>query len=119
MKVIDLLNMIANGDKLPDRVYFWDREYILDKEYNCYLHQIDGNKFIDLLDNNNDDLQCFLNDNINCIKPPKEKIKKLHPINILPSLCGSEKKRKQFEIDSRIEQLFDKVNEIIDELEDK
>ena len=33
MKVIDLLNKIANEENIPDAVMFWDREYILDKEF--------------------------------------------------------------------------------------
>ena len=64
MKIIELLNKIANEEEIPDAVMFWDREYILDKEYNCYLYQTGGNQFIDLMDNNNDNFTCFLNDEV-------------------------------------------------------
>ena len=98
MKVIELLNKIANGEDIPNVIMFWDREYILDKEYSCYLNQIDGNTFIDLMDNNNDNFQCFLNDEV-------------YPVE-------TNWYRKNSEYKKKYQQLLEKVNRVNQEMDE-
>lgn len=117
MRVIDLLNKIANGKEVPKKLCFWEREYIYDKEYNCYLHQVAGNEFIDLLDNNNDDLQSFLNDEVEILdNEEKEKPLTKKDVEALGYACGEIKKcfengwnksleNKPFKEDNKIEKL--------------
>lgn len=68
MKIIDLLNKIANGEKVPKTILFWDKEYKLDDEYKCYMHKISEDIFDDLMNNNNDELDEFLNDTVEIIE---------------------------------------------------
>ena len=87
MRVIDLLNKIANGEEVPKKLCFWEREYIYDKEYNCYLCQVADNEFIDLLDNNNDDLQSFLNDEVEILEEETKPLTK-QDLEALGYACG-------------------------------
>ena len=100
MKVIDLLNKIANGEEVPEEIWFWDRKYIFDKDYECYMCQTGFNEFIDLLDNHNDNLSCFLNDDVEIVE------EELEPINIEEFLQVRKTKKILF--------LVNKINEIID-----
>ena len=113
MKVIELLNKIANGEEVPKIIRFWEREYILDEEYNCYLHQCGGNDFIDLLDNNNDDLKCFLNDEVqvefNSYK--KRNNNKILPIDI-DEIYGKDFIECKYVIVSKIKEIIDILNEV-------
>lgn len=103
MKIIDLLNKIAKGEEVPKIIKFWEREYILDEEYNCYLHQTGGNEFIDLLDNNNDDLQCFLNDEVEIIEEDKEE-------NEIPNINLDNMKDIGVKVGKAYRELFEGLN---------
>ena len=124
MKVIELLNKIANGEKVPKVIYFWEREYIYDEDYNCYMHQTGANEFINLLDNDNDDSYCFLNDEVQLSR--FEDVEVLEHEEI-PLLKWNEKSSYNQEVDtkkvqkillSRSEQLKSRINEIINRLND-
>jgi len=116
MKIIDLLNKIANGEKVPKVIYFWEREYIYDEEYNCYMHQTGANEFINLLDNDTDDSYYFLNDEVEIIGeniPVKidQNDREWHYLH--------NTKKTTEEIADNLEHLRQKINEIIDYLEEK
>lgn len=124
MKVIELLNKIANGEKVPKVIYFWEKEYIYDEEYNCYMHQTGANEFINLLDNDNDDSYCFLNDEVQLSRFGDVEVLEHEEI---PILKWNEKSSYNQEVDtkkvqkillSRSEQLKSRINEIINRLND-
>ena len=37
MKVIDLLNKIANGEKVPEKIKYRNKIFIYDKDNQCYI----------------------------------------------------------------------------------
>lgn len=124
MKVIELLNKIANGEKVPKVIYFWEREYIYDEEYNCYMHQTGANEFINLLDNDTDDSYCFLNDEVQLSRFGDVEVLEHEEISLLK---WNEKSSYNQEVDtkkvqkillSRSEQLKSRINEIINRLND-
>lgn len=96
MKVIDLLNKIANGEEMPKKIYCFDREFYL-KE-NTYF----GDTFTLMHYIQEEDL----NDEVEVIEEEK-KIKKLIISNL-----------HNIVIIKKTNEIIDKLNEIIDYLEE-
>ena len=96
MKVIDLLNKIANGEEVPKKIKYNDLEYELDKEQDDYMLVYAG-----LLD----DINTFnqLNDEVEIIEEDKK-------IEMLPMIEEDELYVAYLEIN----QTRRKINEIID-----
>lgn len=100
MKVIDLLNRIVKGEKLPKKIRFnnieWNRVY--GEKNVCYIDEYDSDFFLYFFRNN---LDFTLNDEVEIIEKPKN-IKKLDEsnTNILTNIIENRKK----------------INEIIDKL---
>lgn len=69
MKVIDLLNKIANGEEVPKKIKYRDWLYEFEKDCNDYLCQYDS-----LLYRENDDVKQFLNDEVEMIEEGIEKL---------------------------------------------
>ena len=67
MKIIDLLNKIANGEEVPKKIKYRDWLYEFEKDCNDYLCQYDS-----LLYRENDDVRQFLNDELEIIEEPQE-----------------------------------------------
>ena len=106
MKVIDLLNKIANEEELPNKIRFnnieWNRVY--GEKNVCYIDEYDNDFFLHFFRNN---LDFTLNDEIEIIEEDK-KIRKL-PNEV--------QEPKNFEEVVYIaEDLARKINEIIDKL---
>ena len=104
MKVIELLNRIANKEELPKKIRFnnieWNRVY--GEKNVCYIDEYDNDFFLHFFRN---DLDFTLNDEIEIIEKPKN-IKKLdeNNTNVLTNIIENRKK----------------INEIIDYImEDK
>lgn len=101
MKIIDLLNKIANGEEPPKKIRFnnieWNRVY--GEKNVCYIDEYDSDFFIYIFRNN---LDFTLNDEIEIIEKPKN-IKKLdeNNTNVLTNIIENRKK----------------INEIIDFLD--
>ena len=100
MKVIELLNRIANEEELPNKIRFnnieWNRVY--GEKNVCYIDEYDNDFFLHFFRNN---LDFTLNDEIEIIEKPKN-IKKLdeNNTNVLTNIIENRKK----------------INEIIDKL---
>ena len=77
IKVIDLLNKIANSEVVPKTILFYDKEYKLDDEHKCYMHKISEDIFDDFMDNNNAELDEFLNDTVEIIED-NDKLEKIN-----------------------------------------
>ena len=125
MKIIDLLNKIANGEKVPKTILFWDKEYKLDDEYKCYMHKISEDIFDDLMNNNNDELDEFLNDTVEIIED-NDNIGKIK-WNEKESRAGILSTDQEIEVLARrtetlkkkIAELIDHINKIEEKLDEK
>lgn len=93
IRIIDLLNKIANNEETPNKIRFNGEYYIYNTTYDDYKSPSTW-----LLKNNNDNLNCFLNDEVEIIEEEKELEKfdtnKFHDID----------------------ELVYKINELIDEI---
>ena len=68
MKVIDLLNKIANGEEIPEKIRYEDKIYKYDGETNNYIRNI-GFNFDYLI---GEDITAMLNDKVEIIEEDKE-----------------------------------------------
>lgn len=64
MKVIDLLNKIANGEEIPKKIKFDYHYYIYDENYNTYYQEMSGGNQLRITINE-------LNDEIEIIEEKK------------------------------------------------
>ena len=108
MKVIDLLNKIANGEEVPKKIRFdnmlWYK--INGEKYTYYVNENDNDLFVYIFRKN---LTFNLNDEVEIIEEDK-KIKKLD-LDKEESLKAVIKTAQDYV-------LADKINEIIDYLEE-
>lgn len=70
MKIIELLNKIANGEEVPKKIKYRNWLYEFKKNYNDYLCQYDS-----LLYRENDDVRQFLNDEVEILDNLEEEKK--------------------------------------------
>lgn len=114
MKVIDLLNKIANGEEVPKKIKYGKDTYIHIDNY-CYYCE-DTNLIL------SDKIfaeYSKLNDEIEIIEEPK-KIEKL-PYYSLEKIQKSKNKDEWYEsrlelLEKRINDYHNKINELIDEI---
>lgn len=108
MRVIDLLNKIANGEELPNKIKYEGITWKLNKMNNTYD---DGTRcfFEDYIDKNYV-ITDVLNDEVEVIEEDK-KIDYIYHCCMIPS-----SEETKFLIQN-INDLADKINEIIDKLE--
>ena len=115
IKVIDLLNKIANGEVVPKTILFWGKEYKLDDEYKCYMHKISEDIFDDFMDNNNAELDDFLNDTVEIIED-NDKLEKIK-WNEKESRAGMLRTDQEIEVLARrTETLKKKITELVDHI---
>ena len=97
MKIIDLLNKIANGEEIPKKIKYDGVEY---EEEPCYmLYEATGNC-------NESQVKDLLNDEVEII----EEDKKMEKIDIDSILLGGKEVNKEF--GKKINELIDKVNSL-------
>ena len=115
MKIIDLLNKIANGEEVPKKIKYRDWLYEFEKDCNDYFCIYDS-----LLCRENDDVRQFLNDEVEILEEPKGIPKRIQSNgeNLYSEYIGQWliNKENYTEYD---ELLMNKINEIIDYLESK
>lgn len=70
MKIIDLLNMIANGKELPKKIKLIsnDEIFIYEKEYDDYISVLNNDGLFNECILNTIDLYTYLNDEIEEVK---------------------------------------------------
>ena len=113
MKIIDLLNKIANGEEVPKKIRFdgtyWNR--ICGEKYTYYIDEDNDNDLFIYFFRKN--LTFNLNDEVEIIEDKKiEKFKDYIPIG-LTSVGADFRKKDVFEA---LLKIGDKINEIIDRL---
>jgi len=106
MKVIDLLNKIANGEELPKKIKYDGYEWIFCKEFNDYKKEYD--EYTDWLFEEYNLINC-LNDEIEIIEEDKP-IKKLKLYTNYEIL--EDNIRTTREICFKINEIIDVVNEL-------
>ena len=117
MKIIDLLNKIANGEEVPDKIKYEGDIYELDA-YGAYVHETDENEYEDLFNQRcwNVDFDDFLTDEVEIIEEEPKPITK-EEIEALGYACGEIQKcfingwNKSLEEDKKIEKIDIKSDE--------
>ena len=109
MKIIDLLNKIANGEFLPKKIKYDDEIFIYDNQVDKYWSIDHTNNLYDILSRY---VGIALNDEVEIIEEDKkiEKFKDYIPIG-LTSVGADFRKKDVFEA---LLKIGDKINEIID-----
>ena len=110
IKIIDLLNKIANGEELPKKIKLLcdDEIFIYEKEKDDYIGENGDGLFNEcILDTIS--LEIYLNDEVEIIEEPK----KISKITMRAGLVGSVE-NKIVNLDINIMALEDKTNELID-----
>ena len=110
MKVIDLLNKIANGEKVPEKIKYRNKIFIYDKDNQCYVVE-NYNEYCDLHMSLSNHKGTDLNYEVEIIEEPK-KIEKIE-------MCTGG--IMSFDsVENITTELKNKINEIIDYImEDK
>lgn len=115
IKIIELLNKIANGEEFPKKVKFEDRIYTYYNEMTDYKNE---NYFLfDMISDGC--VKDFLNDTVEIIEEQEEidikKIDEIHSIFIENSTCGEDVKflaRKYNELVQAVKQLDKNIKEM-------
>lgn len=113
MKIINLLNMIANDEEVPRRIKLNDTIFVYQGDDYLYEDK-DGNEcwlFSEIYTNRDNWLECFLNDDIEIIE--NKKLEKFNDYIPLGLTSMSADFRKQDVFDSLMK-IGNKINEIID-----
>lgn len=110
MKIIDLLNKIANGEEVPETIKFGCKEYVYKKDEEDFLSYFDVYNNCIFENYTLDD--AMLNKEIEIIEEDKkiEKIKSLNNVGSCQDLIEFQDKQQ---LNNHI--LKDKINEIIEE----
>lgn len=118
MKVVDLINIVANGEEVPQKIIYEDELYEFREDLHDYENEypdfeagIDKYKYL-FEDPNGRDYKEFFNDELEIIEDKKiNKIKQLNNVASCKELIELEDKQQ---INNHI--LKDKINEIIDKI---
>ena len=116
MKIIELLNKIANGEEVPKKIKHRNWLYDFDKERNDYIYQYDS-----LLYRENDDLRQFLNDEVEILEEPKgipERVLNAEVFDV-PKLNNMELSNIALTNKEDIKIIKDTLNKVLDYLESK
>jgi hypothetical protein len=109
MKVIDLLNKIANGEELPKKIKFNEAIYNFNELYDDYEGLYGGDW---LLKNHNDNLKCFLNDEVEILDEEDEFID-IEELRVkLMGFADDSEEEKEF-LNEDLRRITDKINDLI------
>ena len=102
MKVIDLLNKIANGEEVPGKIQVYSDIFVFENSNNIYEHEETRTNLLSIYNGN------ILNYKVEIIEEDK-KIEKLDTSKYFYVGPYTENQPKRYDID-----VFNKINEIID-----
>ena len=106
MKVIELLNKIANGEEVPKKIQVYNDIFVLDEENKLYEHENTRTKLFSIYNGN------ILNYEVTIIKEDK-KIEKLDQ-TLNRSDIGEDYYRYIMENRFKINEIIDKINSMED-----
>ena len=109
IKIIDLLNKIANDEEVPKEIIYNDKtyNYVEGRKDNWKYQRIENGKSVGLLEDN---IYFCLNDEVEILNEAKEdKIQKIYH-------CETSLTQNEVEIfiTENLNQMVDKINELID-----
>ena len=121
MKVIDLLNKIANGEEVPEKIKYDTKEMKYDhnkQDYLGYYSNGNGEWLFQYLFDRCRNTEHFINDEVEIIED--KKIRKLDFIeeNTFSKRQNGMTSEDRRLLDSNFKELGNKINEIIDYLEE-
>lgn len=122
MKIIDLLNKIANGEEIPKKIRAHYRVFEKYLNHNAYLNTEDEEnyKYLTDLPRLFDDDRDWLNDEVEIIEEEKKIPEKLNIVNDGNTITLFGKKETKWTILDNVEAIIcNKINEIIDYLKSK
>ena len=119
MKIIDLLNKIANGEEVPKIIIYRDTSYIYNSSVGDYNPDLGEPLFAKLYSKEKTEL--FINDEVIEIIEENKKITKLAYIeeNTFSKRQNGMTSEDRRLLDSNFRELAKKINEIIDEVNKK
>ena len=104
MKVIDLLNKIANGEEVPEKIQVYSDIFVLDYFNKVYEHEKTGTNLLNIYNGN------ILSYEVEIIEEDK-KIEKIDPIDY----CHSTDTSKDMVLVEKINEIIDYINGSDDE----
>ena len=116
IKIIDLLNKIANGEEAPKKIKWENIIYVYSEYDKDYLeYPFSDEEYKGLFDMRDSILTQFLNDEVEILEEPKkiEKISWSEKESLAGELTANE---KQNILARRTEKLKSSLNELIDEI---
>ena len=120
IKIIDLLNKIANGEEVPGKIKYGNMEYHINYDYGDYESDIEEYRTCDVKEHyylfDEIDMLKSLNDEIEIIEEDK-KIEKLDLQQVDLQQSGTTSKfisLKDYKIQEKINEIIDKLNEMGD-----
>ena len=113
MKVIDLLNKIANGEEVPKKIKYKGWSFTFDRQPQDYYSEVYGNLFEYLI--NEMRISEFINNEVEIIEPQEHKIPE--KITMRAGLVGDINNKLE-NLDINQIAIEDKINEILDYLEE-
>ena len=115
MRVIDLLNKIANGEEVPKKIKHRNKIFIYDKDNLCYVVE-NYNEYDDLLVSLSNHKGTDLNYEVEVI----EEDKKIEPLKTLRHSCNFDRHEEtlyenEVDLARKITELIDEVNKLKDD----
>ena len=111
IRVIDLLNKIANSEEVPSKIEYRNKIFVYDKDNQCYIVE-NYNEYDDLLMSLSNHKGTDLNYEVEILEEPKgipEKLKReIYTDNVV-----------EISREPSTKQITDKINEILDYLKSK
>lgn len=121
MKIIELLNKIANGEEVPKKIKYRNKIFIYDKDNQCYIFE-DYNIYNDLLMELSNHKGTELHYEVEIIEEPQEHKmpEKLDLGDYTEITSKNDMEYKMFEyiFNKNANAFYNKINEIIDYLEE-
>lgn len=123
MKVIDLLNKIANGEEVPSKIKYRDKIFVYDKDDQCYIVE-NYNVCDDLLMSLSNHKGTDLNYEVEILEEKKipkklETFKDRNNEIFLDDLCYKYMPIHKDSLSFNEQVIVDKLNEVLDYLESK
>ena len=112
IRVIDLLNKIANGEKVPEKIEYRNKIFIYDKDNQCYIVE-NYNEYDDLHMSLSNHKGTDLNYEVEIIEEDK-KIEKIDLSEWAEITYNEDWKLLAYDFNRNSNLFVDKINEIID-----
>lgn len=107
MKIIDLLNKISNGEKVPKKIKYDDEYFVFNEEWHTYL--CCDHDLTPLFDRCNMLKANFLNEEVEILEDTTEEIEELNYYTVISTSYN----RFQKHVDEEFKKRAQKINELV------